>query len=148
MPLRALRGATTIDVDEVGHLTDRMVELLTELFARNDIDHDHVVSIIFTATDDIRCTFPATRISSSSPLKMRWTPLALPGVTKTSRSPYSRFLRTIRRPTVTPLGSSEAVAVSSLRFMNSSTNGIATGTIPIYGQGRLAIPSPLSCLTT
>ena len=60
MPLRALRGATTIDVDEVGHLTERMVELLTELFDRNTIDHDDVISIIFTATDDIRCTFPAT----------------------------------------------------------------------------------------
>jgi chorismate mutase len=60
MPLRALRGATTIDVDEVSHLTERMVELFTELFERNAIDHDDVVSIIFTATDDIRCTFPAT----------------------------------------------------------------------------------------
>ncbi len=60
MPLRALRGATTIEVDEVDHLTERMVELLTELFERNAIDHDDLVSIIFTATDDIRCTFPAT----------------------------------------------------------------------------------------
>src|SRR5205085_2891457 len=60
MPLRALRGATTIDVDEVEHLTARMVELFEELFERNGIDHDDVVSILFTATDDIRCTFPAT----------------------------------------------------------------------------------------
>ena len=60
MPLRALRGATTVDVDEVEHLTTRMVELFEELFERNEIDHDDVVSILFTATDDIRCTFPAT----------------------------------------------------------------------------------------
>ncbi len=60
MPLRALRGATTIDVDEVEHLTTRMVELFEELFQRNRIEHDDVVSILFTATDDIRCTFPAT----------------------------------------------------------------------------------------
>ena len=60
MPLRALRGATTIDRDEIDHLIERMVELLGELFERNGIDHDDVVSIIFTATDDIRCTFPAT----------------------------------------------------------------------------------------
>ena len=60
MPLRALRGATTIDVDEVEHLTTRMVELFEELFQRNGIEHDDVVSILFTATDDIRCTFPAT----------------------------------------------------------------------------------------
>lgn len=60
MPLRALRGATTVDVDEVEHLTERMQELLRELFDRNGIDHDDLVSIIFTATDDVRCTFPAT----------------------------------------------------------------------------------------
>jgi chorismate mutase len=60
MPLRALRGATTIEVDEVDHLTARMVELFTELFERNGIDHDDLVSIIFTATDDLTCTFPAT----------------------------------------------------------------------------------------
>ena len=60
MPLRALRGATTIEVDEVEHLTTRMVELFEELFERNEIDHDDLVSILFTATDDIRCTFPAT----------------------------------------------------------------------------------------
>jgi chorismate mutase len=50
MPLRALRGATTIEVDEVDHLTERMVELLTDLFARNDVDHDDLVSITFPAT--------------------------------------------------------------------------------------------------
>lgn len=60
MPLRALRGATTIDVDEVEHLTTRMVELFEQLFERNGIDHDDLVSILFTATDDIRSTFPAT----------------------------------------------------------------------------------------
>ena len=59
MPLRALRGATTIDVDEVEHLTTRMVELFEELFGRNGIQHDDVVSILFTATDDIHSMFPA-----------------------------------------------------------------------------------------
>ena len=60
MPLRALRGATTIEVDEVEHLTTRMVELFEELFEHNGIDHDDVVSILFTATDDLHSTFPAT----------------------------------------------------------------------------------------
>ncbi len=60
MPLRALRGATTVDVDEVDHLTERMHELLDALFGRNELDHDDVVSIIFTATDDVHCAFPAT----------------------------------------------------------------------------------------
>jgi chorismate mutase len=57
--IRALRGATTVDVDEKEHLFERVVTLLEELFDRNDIDHDDVISVIFTATDDIHSAFPA-----------------------------------------------------------------------------------------
>jgi chorismate mutase len=57
--LRALRGATTVDVDEREHLFERVITLLEQLFDRNDIDHDDVVSIIFTATDDVHSAFPA-----------------------------------------------------------------------------------------
>lgn len=57
--LRALRGATTIDVDEKEHLFERVIALLGALFDRNGIDHDDVVSIIFTATDDVHSAFPA-----------------------------------------------------------------------------------------
>ena len=58
--VRALRGATTLDVDEPEHITERMLALFTELFERNDIDHDDLISIVFTATDDIHSIFPAT----------------------------------------------------------------------------------------
>lgn len=57
--IRGLRGATTVDVDTREQITERVVTLLTELFERNDIDHDDVVSILFTATDDIHSMFPA-----------------------------------------------------------------------------------------
>jgi chorismate mutase len=57
--LRALRGATTVEVDEKDHLFERVISLLEELFDRNGVDHDDVVSIVFTATDDIHCAFPA-----------------------------------------------------------------------------------------
>ena len=57
--LRALRGATTADEDDEAHIHARIVELLDELCARNGIDHDDVVSILFTATDDLHSTFPA-----------------------------------------------------------------------------------------
>src|SRR4051795_13700092 len=61
MPLavRALRGATTVDVDEPGHITERVLALLQELLDANGIDHDDVISVLFTATDDIRSMFPA-----------------------------------------------------------------------------------------
>jgi chorismate mutase len=58
--VRALRGATTIDEDTEAHITERVVALMEALFDRNDIDHDDLISILFTATDDIHATFPAT----------------------------------------------------------------------------------------
>jgi chorismate mutase len=57
--IRALRGATTIDVDEKEHLFERVIALLEELFTRNDIEHDDLISILFTATDDVHSAFPA-----------------------------------------------------------------------------------------
>lgn len=59
MPLRALRGATTVEVDTADQVHARVQELLEELFERNEIDHQDLVSIIFTATDDIHSAFPA-----------------------------------------------------------------------------------------
>lgn len=58
--LRALRGATTFDVDEKAHVHERVITLLREMTAQNDVDHDDIVSILFTATDDLHSTFPAT----------------------------------------------------------------------------------------
>ena len=57
--LRALRGATTVDVDVEEHVHERIVELLEQMCERNGIQHDDVVSILFTATDDVHSTFPA-----------------------------------------------------------------------------------------
>ena len=57
--IRALRGATTVDVDEKEHLFERVIALLEALFDRNRIDHDDVVSMIMTATDDVHSAFPA-----------------------------------------------------------------------------------------
>ena len=60
MRLLALRGATTVaenTKDEVDIKTQTLVEAMLE---RNAIGHDDIVSIIFTATDDITAEFPAT----------------------------------------------------------------------------------------
>jgi chorismate mutase len=58
-PVLALRGATTLDVDEKTHLVERVQALLREMLGRNDVDHDDLISIVFTATDDIHSCFPA-----------------------------------------------------------------------------------------
>jgi chorismate mutase len=57
--VRALRGATTVDVDETDHLFERVIALLEALFERNEIKHDDLISVLFTATDDIHSAFPA-----------------------------------------------------------------------------------------
>lgn len=57
--LVALRGATTLDVDDEGHMVERVQDLLREMLERNDVHHDDLVSILFTATDDLHCAFPA-----------------------------------------------------------------------------------------
>jgi chorismate mutase len=58
--VRALRGATTFDVDEADHVGQRVVELVTLMLERNGVDHDDLISILFTATDDLTSVFPAT----------------------------------------------------------------------------------------
>lgn len=59
MRVRALRGATTLDHDERDHLIDRTQELIAAMFERNNLDADDLISIVFTATDDIHSAFPA-----------------------------------------------------------------------------------------
>jgi chorismate mutase len=57
--LVALRGATTVDEDTAAAVTERTGELLAILLERNGVDHDELVSIIFTSTRDLRSAFPA-----------------------------------------------------------------------------------------
>jgi len=64
VPVRALRGATTVDRDEPAHITERVVALLEEMIERNGVHHDDLISILFTATDDIHSIFPATAARS------------------------------------------------------------------------------------
>jgi chorismate mutase len=58
--VRALRGATTIDVDSPEHIKERVVALLAEMLDRNEVGHDDLISIFFTATEDVVSTFPAS----------------------------------------------------------------------------------------
>jgi chorismate mutase len=57
--LVALRGATTVDADTADAVTGRTGELLSMLLERNGVEHDQLVSIIFTSTRDLRSAFPA-----------------------------------------------------------------------------------------
>lgn len=58
--LRAIRGATTVDEDTPEAVTGRVVALLARIMERNDLMEDDIVSILFTATEDLVSIFPAT----------------------------------------------------------------------------------------
>lgn len=57
--VRALRGATTVEADTVEAVSGRVHELLAEIFEANALSGDELISVIITATDDIRSVFPA-----------------------------------------------------------------------------------------
>jgi len=56
----ALRGATTIEANTKAEVDAKTQRLVEEMLERNAIAHDDLVSIIFTATDDITAEFQAT----------------------------------------------------------------------------------------
>ena len=57
--LRALRGATTLDADSKDQVLERTAEMVRTLMERNDVAHSDLVSLLFTATGDVRSEFPA-----------------------------------------------------------------------------------------
>lgn len=57
--VRAIRGATQLDVDERDHLFARTAELVSTILRDNDLDIDALISIIFTCTPDVVSDFPA-----------------------------------------------------------------------------------------
>lgn len=59
MKLLAVRGAITLERDTRDEVMEKTQRLVEQMLARNDIDHDDLVSIIFTATDDVSAEFPA-----------------------------------------------------------------------------------------
>ena len=59
MAVRGVRGAVMLQADDAEEMTEAVVELLTEMMRRNDLSEEDVISILFTATPDLHCAFPA-----------------------------------------------------------------------------------------
>jgi chorismate mutase len=57
--VRAVRGATQLEVDDEQHMYDRVAELVTDVLEVNGLVVDDFISIVFTATDDLHSAFPA-----------------------------------------------------------------------------------------
>ncbi|MEI7479638.1 MAG: chorismate mutase [Actinomycetes bacterium] len=58
--VRGVRGATTIERDTREDVVERVTELLSSMCHRNGLSETDIVSILFTATDDVHSVFPAT----------------------------------------------------------------------------------------
>jgi chorismate mutase len=59
MRLIALRGAISVDANEVDAILSGTEELMGELLRRNALDPGDLVSCIFTLTEDLDAEFPA-----------------------------------------------------------------------------------------
>jgi chorismate mutase len=57
--VRAIRGATRLSADDPGEMSDAVVELVTAMLERNDVDRADLISALFTATPDLVSMFPA-----------------------------------------------------------------------------------------
>ena len=61
----AVRGATTLPSDDRQHVLDRTAELLEAMLSRNGFSAQDLISLFFTATDDIRSEFPAAAVRAA-----------------------------------------------------------------------------------
>jgi chorismate mutase len=48
-----------VDADGREEILDATTELLEEVLKRNELSHDDLISVVFTATPDLRAEFPA-----------------------------------------------------------------------------------------
>ncbi len=72
MLVRGIRGATTVVSNTREDILAATRELLDEMVRVNEVDHDHVASILFTTTVDLNAEFPAVAARDSG-----WTDVAL-----------------------------------------------------------------------
>jgi chorismate mutase len=57
--VRAVRGAIQVDADERDAILAGTTELIKEVLARNDLTPEDLISVVFTATQDLTAEFPA-----------------------------------------------------------------------------------------
>lgn len=59
MAVRAVRGAIQLDHDDRDHLLAGVTELIKSVLEQNGFAADDLISMLFTATPDLRSEFPA-----------------------------------------------------------------------------------------
>lgn len=59
MSVRAVRGATQLEIDDRDQLLARVEEMVRGVMDANELTIDDFISIMFTSTSDLRSEFPA-----------------------------------------------------------------------------------------
>ena len=72
MLVRGIRGATTVEANTKEAILDAAAELLSAIVDANQVQHDHVASIIFSTSPDLNAEFPAVAART-----LGWTDVAL-----------------------------------------------------------------------
>jgi chorismate mutase len=72
MPVRAVRGAITVDDNSAADIIDETKLLLKKIVEENKIEQDDIISIIFSVTADLDAAFPAVAAR-----QLGWTSTAL-----------------------------------------------------------------------
>jgi chorismate mutase len=62
MPVRGVRGATTVEHNGAAEIGNRTLELLRVLVEQNGLRPEDLASATFTVTDDLDAAFPAQRV--------------------------------------------------------------------------------------
>jgi len=60
--LRAFRGATQLTTDSRAEMRGAVMELVGQIIKENRIDDEDLISILLTATPDLKCEFPAVGV--------------------------------------------------------------------------------------
>ena len=58
--IKFIRGATTASGNSVKEIEDAVIELMDQLFSRNNLIKTNILSITFTTTKDLDACFPAS----------------------------------------------------------------------------------------
>lgn len=70
--VRAIRGATTVANNNAEEILRETEKLLIDVYEKNRLKEDDIISIIFTVTNDLDATFPAIAARN-----LGWTSIAL-----------------------------------------------------------------------
>lgn len=57
--LRGIRGATTVEKDDITSIAEAVQEMLTALIASNQLNTSDIGAVIFSSTPDLNSAFPA-----------------------------------------------------------------------------------------